>query len=201
MNLTYLLAPLQFVSSFVSNSSVLPLPSAQQQALSDMAPPAASVLDVLIIGGGPSGLSVATGLARQLYSAVVFDSGLYRNELAKHMHNVVTWDHQKPADFRKKARDDLLKRYNTIQFQDAKITNVAKTAKGVFEAKDDKGQTWLGRKLVLATGVQDLYPDIDGYGDCWASGMYAPLSSYYRDYHCFHFSPITRITSCACLFC
>ncbi len=131
-----------------------------------------SLVDVLIIGGGPAGLSVATGLARQLYTAVVFDSGVYRNAKASHMHNVVTWDHQNPAEFRKKARDDIRKRYSSIQFQDnTKIENVKKTQNGQFEATDATGKVWTGRKLVLATGIKDVYPEIDGYGDCWGNGM------------------------------
>ena len=131
-----------------------------------------SLLDVLIIGSGPAGLSVATGLARQLYTAVVFDSGVYRNERAKEMHNFVTWDHRNPAEFRKKARDDLVARYQTIQFVDKKIESVQKTSDGYFQAADASGQEWRGRRLVLAAGVRDLIPDIDGYDECWGRGMY-----------------------------
>lgn len=138
-----------------------------------MAAPALNqVLDVLIIGGGPAGLSVATGLARQLYTAVVFDSGVYRNALATHMHNVATWDHRDPAEFREAARDDLLRRYKTIHFQNSTIQSVQKTPHAQFEATDAEGKVWTGRKLMLATGVRDVYPDIEGYGDCWARGMY-----------------------------
>ncbi|MCJ1348977.1 hypothetical protein MMC31_007210 [Peltigera leucophlebia] len=136
------------------------------------APAANQVLDVLIIGGGPAGLSVATGLARQLYTAVVFDSGNYRNALASHMHNVPTWDHRDPAEFRGAARDDILRRYNTIQFQNTTIQSVKKTSHGHFEATDAQGKVWTGRKLMLATGVRDVYPDVDGYGDCWARGIF-----------------------------
>lgn len=130
-----------------------------------------SLLDALIIGGGPAGLSVATGLARQLYTAAVFDSGVYRNDRAAEMHNFVTWDHRHPAEFRKKTRDDLLARYQTIRFEDKKIESVQKTPDGYFQATDVTGQVWRGRRLVLANGVRDLIPDIDGYDDCWGRGM------------------------------
>ena len=169
MNLSFLLSAFQ-VSLVPSRFTSTFYTSAVPSNNSSMA--ANPLLDVLIIGGGPAGLSAATGLARQLYTAVVFDSGVYRNQLAKHMHNVLTWDHQNPADFRKKGREDILKRYATISFQDTEVKSVAKSVKGHFELEDAQGKTWKGRKLVLATGVKDVFPDIEGYGNCWARGMY-----------------------------
>lgn len=128
--------------------------------------------DVLIIGGGPSGLSTALGLARQFHTAVVFDSGTHKDAPEPHMHNFVSWDHQSPAAFRAASKTNILGRYNTIQFQDVAVETVGRTPEGLFMARDVAGRDWLGRKLVLATGVQDIFPDIDGYADCWAKGMY-----------------------------
>lgn len=133
-----------------------------------------SVHDVLILGGGPAGLAAATALARQLWTAVVFDSGVYRNARTKHMHNVPTWDHRDPEDFRSKARADLRARYNTVQFENAEITSLRRTPGGLFQAADDKGQVWSGRKVVLATGVRDIYPPIQGFDDVWAHGVCVP---------------------------
>jgi hypothetical protein len=48
--------------------------------------------DVLIIGGGPSGLSAASGLARVLRKIALFDSGEYRNKPTRHMHDVIGSD-------------------------------------------------------------------------------------------------------------
>lgn len=133
--------------------------------------------DVLIIGGGPAGLATATALARQLYTAVVFDSGAYRNARARHMHNVPTWDHRDPADFRAAARRDLLARYATVQFREAAVESVRVRGSGdddgrkLFEATDAAGRVWTGRKLVLASGVRDVYPDIPGYDDVWGRGV------------------------------
>ena len=129
------------------------------------------LLDVLIIGGGPGGLAVATGLARQLYTAIVFDNAVYRNERATHMHNYLGWDHTPPSDFRAKAKQDLLARYQTVQFEKADIVKARKNEKGHFELEDTLGRAWAGRKLVIATGIEDVYPDIPGYQDCWAYGM------------------------------
>ncbi|KAJ2979729.1 hypothetical protein NQ176_g3073 [Zarea fungicola] len=77
------------------------------------------VYDVLILGGGPAGLSMATTLARQAYTALILDSNVYRNARATHMHNVPGFDHVPPADFRAKVRSDLMARYKSVEFRDA----------------------------------------------------------------------------------
>jgi len=68
-------------------------------------------VDILIIGGGPAGLTSALTLVRQLYTVVLFDSGSYRNGSAVHMHTIPTWDHKDPKEFRAAARKDLLTNY------------------------------------------------------------------------------------------
>jgi len=127
--------------------------------------------DVLIIGGGPAGLAVATGLARQLQKAIVLDSGIYRNARSKHMHNVPGWDHVDPAVFRARAKEDLLRRYDTIEFKSAAITQIQKLANGHFRATDETGSEYTGRKVALGVGVRDIMPSIEGYTDCWGRGM------------------------------
>lgn len=133
----------------------------------------ALLVDVLIIGAGPAGLSTATGLARQLHTAVVFDSGVYRNAKTQHMHNVLGWDHRNPAELRAAGRADLTTRYSTIQFQNSTIEAIRQVETNqLFEARDNEGHSWYGRKVVLATGVRDIPLDIEGYSECWANGIY-----------------------------
>ncbi|KIY66636.1 putative pyridine nucleotide-disulfide oxidoreductase [Cylindrobasidium torrendii FP15055 ss-10] len=131
----------------------------------------APVFDALIIGGGPGGLSVALGMARQLHTAVVFDSKSYRNAHTPHMHNVVTWDHRAPQEFRDAARKNILERYKTIIFEDVKVERVSRAGgEGAFEAVDANGKTWRGRTLVLASGVEDKGASIQGFDECWIGG-------------------------------
>ncbi|KAL9084052.1 MAG: hypothetical protein Q9165_008253 [Trypethelium subeluteriae] len=121
-----------------------------------------AVYDVLIIGGSFSGLTAALTLARQLHTAVVFDSESYRNARSKHLHVMPAWDYQDPETFRAAARRDL-NHYDTIQFRRKTIKSVAKGDNGLFEATDTDGGLWHGRKVILASGVQELYPGIPGY--------------------------------------
>lgn len=129
--------------------------------------------DVLIIGAGPAGLSAALGLARQTYSALVFDSQQYRNAPASHMHNVVTWDHRDPAEFRASARENILSRYSdSIQFKNATIDKVKKCDDGSFEVADTDKVTYHGKKLLLASGITDIMPEeIKGFKELWGKVM------------------------------
>lgn len=45
--------------------------------------------DVIVVGGGPAGLSTLSGLSRVLRKAVIFDSGEYRNAPTRNMHDVI----------------------------------------------------------------------------------------------------------------
>jgi thioredoxin reductase len=87
------------------------------------------------------------------------------------MHNVPTWDHRDSAEFRAKAKADLLARYDTIQFKETLVESIQRTNTGHFEAIDSEGVTWTGKKVVLATGAKDIYPDIPGYDDVWGRGV------------------------------
>lgn len=129
------------------------------------------IVDVLILGGGPAGLAVAGGLARQLHTAIVFSSGSFRNGVASHMHNVPGWDHEDPAAFRAKAKADIQSRYVTMKFQDVGVASVRKLDGGRFEALDDAGERYEGRKVVIASGIRDLMPDLPGYSELWGKGM------------------------------
>jgi cation diffusion facilitator CzcD-associated flavoprotein CzcO len=48
--------------------------------------------DVIVVGGGPSGLSALSGLARVRRNVLLIDSGVYRNGATRHMHDVIGLD-------------------------------------------------------------------------------------------------------------
>lgn len=128
-------------------------------------------LDVAIIGGGPAGLTAAGALARQLHTAIVFDTQTYRNKKSTHMHMVPTWDHKDPKDFRATAKADILARYSTIQFIDIGVTSIEKISDSHFKLVDANDKEWNFRKVILALGMTDTLPDIEGYAELWTKRM------------------------------
>jgi thioredoxin reductase len=133
------------------------------------------LIDTLIIGGGPAGHAAAVSIARNVHTAVVFDSQEYRNGNANHMHMIPTWDGKDPKDFREAARNNTTSRYPLISFVDAKIVKAKRLEDETFEIEESDGKAWHGKSLVLATGMEDILVDPPGLDECWGKSMYAVL--------------------------
>lgn len=88
------------------------------------------------------------------------------------MHNVLGFDHVNPLDFRAAARRDLTTRYHANTFVERQVHSLKKTEDGMFEAVDSAREKWIGRKVVLATGVTDTFPAIEGYANCWGKRIF-----------------------------
>jgi gliotoxin/aspirochlorine biosynthesis thioredoxin reductase len=139
---------------------------------------ASKIYDALIIGSGPSGLSTALSLSRIHRTVAIFtrpDNAGYRNQGVHAMHNVLSRDGAHPEEFRRIGREQI-KRYGTADFFEAEIVKASKVKCGQkeydgFRIVDGQGSSWTGRKLVLAMGVKDVFPDIPGYRENWPLNM------------------------------
>lgn len=128
-------------------------------------------IDVAIIGGGPAGLTAANTLARQVHTAVVYDNQSYRNSGANHMHMILTWDHKSPQDYRAAARKNIDENYRTIEFASVSVEKIEKKSDSHFEVHDSNGDVKKFRKVILAVGSSNIFPDIDGYAELWKRRM------------------------------
>lgn len=114
-----------------------------------------STYDILITSGHPAGLSAAASIVRQDHSIYLFDSQQYRNAFAAHMHTVSSWDHRDPADFRAASLKEL-ERYGTVTVDHTEVESIQQDDNGMIEATGS-GKTVKGKKLILATGVEDIF--------------------------------------------
>ena len=121
--------------------------------------------EVIIVGGSFAGLSAAMALGRSLRKVLIIDSGLPCNRQTPHSHNFISQDGEEPGTIAEKAIAQVLK-YDTIQFLQDTALSGAKTEKG-FIITTESGKEFLTKKLIFATGIKDIMPDIKGFPDCW----------------------------------
>lgn len=142
-----------------------------------------TIYDACIIGGGPAGLAAATWLGRFRRSVVLVDSGEYRNRWIDISHGYLGSDPMDPEQFRQKARRDL-SQYEHIETVDDHISSVEKKG-DIFRSAGRRGE-YSSRRVVLATGVVDAFPAIEGFEDHYGKGVFhCPLCDGYeaRDKH------------------
>lgn len=135
--------------------------------------------DVIIIGGSYAGFSAAMALGRSLRKVLIIDSGKPCNQQTPYSHNFITHDGKKPSDINAKAKKQVLK-YPTVTFLEDKVSKAIKGETN-FEIKTEKGETFTGRKLLFATGLKDLFPQINGFAECWGiSVLHCPYCHGYE---------------------
>ena len=128
------------------------------------------IYDCIIIGGGPAGLNAAVVLGRCMRKVLVFDTEQYRNRLSEGMHNYLTRDDILPKDFIMICHKELEK-YN-VQKLNKKIIGAKRNDDEVFEVKDEKHTKYYSKKLLVATGLQDNVPEVEGFAECYGKSVF-----------------------------
>ncbi|WP_343685842.1 NAD(P)/FAD-dependent oxidoreductase [Chryseobacterium gleum] len=121
--------------------------------------------DVIIIGGSYSGLSAGISLGRSLRNVLIIDNGKPCNRQTPHSHNFVTHDGKTPSEISKLAKKDVEK-YNTVSLYNGTAVKIQNTSDG-FKIETSSGEKFNSKKLIIASGVRDVMPDIPGFAECW----------------------------------
>ena len=138
--------------------------------------------DVIIIGGSYAGLSAAMALGRSLRNVLIIDSGLPCNIQTPHSHNFITQDGEKPDVIAAKAKAQVLS-YDTVKFHTGLAVSGKKNEKG-FEIITQEGEAFKAKKLLFATGIKDIMPNIKGFSECWGiSVIHCPYCHGYEFRH------------------
>lgn len=129
----------------------------------------ANAHDAVVIGGGPAGLAGALWLARYRLDVKLFDRGDPRNAPTRAVHGYLGLDDVDPFE---------LRRVGWAQAAAAGARLEAATVEGVsgtgedFTLRLDDGGTTRARRLLFATGLRDIVPEIPGLRECYGSSIW-----------------------------
>ncbi len=124
-------------------------------------------VDVVVVGGGAAGLSAASWLGRYRRSVVVMDSRDYRNKDVERSHGYLGRDPQTPTELLERGREEVLA-YPTVQIRSATVGSISRREDGLFEVGDDL----LAHRIVLACGVKDAFPDVEGFAEHYGASVF-----------------------------
>jgi thioredoxin reductase len=131
---------------------------------------AEQIVDIGIIGGGPAGLSAAIWSARYLHSVCVIDSGDPRNWETVGVNGYLGLDEIRPPDLRGRGRDTC--RSLGVDLIDAVVLRVDETDDECFLIQLEGGTRVTSRRLLLAIGIRDVWPDIPGIERIYGSNAH-----------------------------
>lgn len=125
--------------------------------------------DVIVIGGGSAGLSAALVLGRSRRRTLVLDGGPPRNAPSPAAHSVFTRDGTTPGDLLDVARSQLAP-YGSVSVREGRADRARGTG-GSFVVDLEDGSEVRARRLLLAVGVRDELPPIEGLAPLWGRGV------------------------------
>ncbi|HEX6340289.1 NAD(P)/FAD-dependent oxidoreductase [Umezawaea sp.] len=128
-------------------------------------------VDAVVIGGGAAGLNGALMLARSRRSVVVVDSGTPRNAPADGVHGLLGLDGVPPADLLRTGREEV-RRYGGLVVTGEVASAVPAAGDEVrFTVTLADGRVLSARRLLVATGLRDVLPDVRGLAEHWGRGV------------------------------
>lgn len=147
--------------------AVLPIPPFEHSISDNMIQE--QKLDAIIIGGSYAGLAAGLALGRALRNVLIIDSGEPSNRQTPYSHNFLTQDGIPPVEIAAIAKQQVLM-YGTVSFLQQRVVDATKQAKG-FKVSVQSGESFTAKKLVFATGITDVMPDIPGLTESWGKSV------------------------------
>ena len=127
------------------------------------------VFDVIVVGGGPAGLSAALMLGRCRRRVLVCDVGEPRNRRSRALHGYLTRDGIPPTTLNDLGRAELA--MYGVTFRCVGVAGAERVG-GAFRLSLVGGSVEHARYLLLATGVVDDLPAISGFEECYGRSIF-----------------------------
>ena len=125
--------------------------------------------DVIIVGGGPAGLSAALVLGRCCRKVLVVDAGNPRNVRSHGVHGFITREGCRPTELLAMAREQIAP-YG-VEFREGTVMNLERV-EDCFRITLLDGSVALCRKALLATGVVDKLPNLEGIEELYGISVH-----------------------------
>jgi thioredoxin reductase len=125
--------------------------------------------EVIVIGGGPAGLAGALWLARYRRSVRVFDAEAPRNAVTWAVHGYPGLDEVSPQELRSRIRGQAVDA--GAEYEPCCVVRV-EGEKDDFRVHLEDGRTFAARRLLLATGLRDIVPEIPGFDDFYGTSIW-----------------------------
>ena len=126
--------------------------------------------DVAVVGGGPAGLSAGVWLARFLHDVIVFDAGDPRNWKTEEIHGVLGHEKIRPARLRHQGQKQC--RHYGATLEQCHIDQAWQHSDDDFELRTDEGHSVHVRRVLLAMGIRDNWPDLPGLERCYGTTVH-----------------------------
>jgi thioredoxin reductase len=137
--------------------------------------------EVVVIGGGPAGLSVGLNLARARRRVLILDSNRPRHSATLVSHGFITRDGVSPIELRKLGREEFAA-YPTAEFHQGLVHSVAPGQDGAGFAVESRGvrgsadRTVTAPVVVLAHGLAETLPALPSMRAYYGTALHSCIA-------------------------
>jgi thioredoxin reductase len=130
------------------------------------------MFEVVIVGGGPAGLNAALLLGRARRRVLLCDTGAPRNAPVAHLHGFLSRDGLPPSELGRIGREQL-GAYGSVELRQVQVDAASTVSGGEgFAVTLADGTHETAQRLLLASGVVDQLPAINGLAGLWGRGVF-----------------------------
>jgi thioredoxin reductase len=127
--------------------------------------------DCLIVGGGAAGLSASLVLGRARRDALLVDAGAQSNRPAHAVGGLLAQEGTSPAALYE-AGSAQLAGYPSVTTRRDRVTAIERREDGTFAARLADGDSVAARRVLLATGMEYVPPDLPGVAERWGDTVF-----------------------------